>query len=89
MSHNFKNNFVYLRKLNKWTQEETAEKLNIKRSSVGSYEEGRAVPAYDKLIEVCEMFFVTIDEMLTKDFRLYHKIYSKPTPHLKLIHKTG
>ncbi|MFX8289527.1 helix-turn-helix transcriptional regulator, partial [Acinetobacter baumannii] len=35
-------NFRYLRKLRGWTQEEFANKINVKRSLIGAYEEERA-----------------------------------------------
>ena len=37
-------NLKYLRKLRGWTQEEFAQKLRIKRSLLGAYEEERADP---------------------------------------------
>ncbi len=37
-------NLKYLRKLRGWTQEEFANKLKIKRSLLGAYEEERAEP---------------------------------------------
>ena len=37
-------NLKYLRKLRGWTQQEFADKLRIKRSLVGAYEEERARP---------------------------------------------
>ncbi|HEY1021913.1 MAG TPA: helix-turn-helix transcriptional regulator, partial [Flavisolibacter sp.] len=37
-------NLKYLRKLRGWTQEEFAQKLRIKRSLLGAYEEERAEP---------------------------------------------
>ena len=39
-------NLKYLRKLRGWTQEEFANKLNIKRSLIGAYEEERADQRY-------------------------------------------
>ena len=42
-------NLKYLRKLRGWTQEEFANKLGIKRSLVGAYEEERADPRIDVL----------------------------------------
>ena len=42
-------NLKYLRKLRGWTQEEFANKLGIKRSLVGAYEEERADPRIDIL----------------------------------------
>jgi transcriptional regulator with XRE-family HTH domain len=50
-----------------WTQDEFATKLNIKRSLLGAYEEERAEPRIDVLETVCDMFRLTLDEMLRKD----------------------
>jgi len=60
-------NLKYLRKLRGWTQEEFANKLGIKRSLVGAYEEERADPRIDILEIVSEIFKLTLDELLLKD----------------------
>ena len=60
-------NLKYLRKLRGWTQEEFANKLNIKRSLLGAYEEERAEPRIDVLELVCDMFKLTLDDILRKD----------------------
>ena len=60
-------NLKYLRKLRGWTQEEFAQKLRIKRSLLGAYEEERAEPRIDVLEVVCDIFKLTLDEILRKD----------------------
>lgn len=60
-------NLKYLRKLRGWTQEEFANKLGIKRSLVGAYEEERAEPRIDVLEIVGDIFKVTLDELLLRD----------------------
>lgn len=60
-------NMKYLRKLRGWTQEEFAQKLRIKRSLLGAYEEERAEPRIDVLEVVCDIFKLTLDEILRKD----------------------
>ncbi len=60
-------NLKYLRKLRGWTQEEFAIKLGIKRSLIGAYEEERADPRLDVLETVCDIFKLTLDEVLLKD----------------------
>lgn len=60
-------NLKYLRKLRGWTQDEFAGKLNIKRSLLGAYEEERAEPRIDVLEIVCDMFRLTLDDLLRKD----------------------
>lgn len=60
-------NLKYLRKLRGLTQEEFAEKLRIKRSLLGAYEEERAEPRIDVLETVSDIFKVTLDDLLRKD----------------------
>ena len=60
-------NFKYLRKLRGWTQEEFANKLGIKRSLIGAYEEERAEPRLEVLEIISDIFKVTLDELLLKD----------------------
>jgi len=63
-------NLKYLRKLRGWTQEEFANKLGIKRSLIGAYEEERAEPRIDVLEIVGDMFKVTLDELLRQDLSI-------------------
>ncbi len=60
-------NLKYLRKLRGWTQEEFAQKLRIKRSLLGAYEEERAEPRIDILEAVADMFKLTLDDLLRRD----------------------
>ncbi|MEP6676175.1 MAG: XRE family transcriptional regulator [Ferruginibacter sp.] len=60
-------NLKYLRKLRGWTQEEFAIKLGIKRSLIGAYEEERADPRLDVMEILCEMFKLTLDDLMRKD----------------------
>jgi transcriptional regulator with XRE-family HTH domain len=60
-------NLKYLRRLRGWTQDEFANKLGIKRSLVGAYEEERAEPRLEVLNVISDMFKVTLDELLRSD----------------------
>lgn len=60
-------NLKHLRKLRGWTQEEFANRLKIKRSLLGAYEEERAEPRIEVLEIVMELFKLTLDELLLKD----------------------
>ena len=60
-------NLRYLRKLRGWTQEEFANKLNIKRSLVGAYEEERAEPRLEVVKQICHIFKLSMEEFLLKD----------------------
>ncbi len=49
-------NLKFLRKKNGLTQAQLAEKLNIKRSLIGAYEEGRAEPRLSTLVNISRLF---------------------------------
>ena len=49
-------NIQYLRKLNKLTQEQFAEKMNITRQTVSRWESDEVTPELSKLIEICSTF---------------------------------
>lgn len=60
-------NLKYLRKQKGFTQEEMAEKLGIKRSLIGAYEEERAEPRLEVMQAVCDMFKITLEDFLFKN----------------------
>ena len=60
-------NLRFLRKSKVWTQEEMAEKLNIKRSLLGAYEEERAEPKLEALEIMSELFKLSLDQLLLQD----------------------
>ncbi|NDK55495.1 XRE family transcriptional regulator [Pontibacter fetidus] len=60
-------NLRYLRKQAGYTQAQLAEKLDIKRSLVGAYEEGRAEPKLSTLVNIATLFGITLDDLITID----------------------
>lgn len=58
-------NLKTLRKQKQWTQQQLAERVGIKRSLVGAYEEGRAEPKLDTLLALSEVFQVTLDQLVS------------------------
>ena len=60
-------NFRHLRKLKGWTQEEFAQRLEVKRSLIGAYEEERADPKLEAMEKVCKIFKLTLDDLMLKD----------------------
>lgn len=60
-------NLRYLRKQAGYTQAQLAEKLDIKRSLVGAYEEGRAEPKLSTLVNIANLFGITLDDLITTD----------------------
>lgn len=63
----FGNNIKLLRKRKKRSQEEMADALEIKRSSLSGYENGVAEPNYTTLIKLSQYFNLSIDKLLTVD----------------------
>ena len=60
-------NIKYLRKKSGDTQGDLADKIGIKRSLVGAYEEGRADPRITNLINMAEVFDVSVDLLINTD----------------------
>lgn len=52
----FSDNFKKARKSKGWSQDQAANVLQIKRSRLGSYEDGRAHPPYELFIIIVDVF---------------------------------
>ncbi len=61
-------NIRVLRKRLSLTQDQFAQRLEIKRSLVGAYEEGRAEPKLELLQKMAEVFSLSVDELIGKQF---------------------
>ncbi len=46
------------------SQEQLAEKMDVSRQSVSKWEMGQALPQIDKVLQLCELFGITTDELL-------------------------
>ncbi|MGB3106538.1 MULTISPECIES: XRE family transcriptional regulator [Sphingobacterium] len=60
---NISSNLKFLRKGKKITQQQFADLMEIKRASVGAYEEDRAEPKYELLKKIAEFYGLTMDEL--------------------------
>ncbi len=58
---------VYLRKENKMTQAELAEKLNYSDKSVSKWERGEALPDVEVLVKIGKLFDVSLDYLVSDD----------------------
>ena len=63
LSHNLKK----IRKEHNLSQEQLAEKLGVSRQSVSKWENGEAYPEMDKMIQLCQLFNLNIDDLLNQD----------------------
>ena len=66
---NFGENFKNIRKQCGLSQQEVADKLQIKQSSVSDWENDVSRPDYEKLIALSEWYDVTLYELLGIDER--------------------
>ena len=60
----FKDNLISLRKMNRLSQEELAEKLGISRQTLSKYETGESIPDIEKCKVIAEYFEVSIDNLV-------------------------
>lgn len=67
MKNHFQKNFKKLRKKIGRTQQGIANDLLVSQKAVGAWEEGRAKPGFDTLINIAGIFGVTIDQILKEE----------------------
>lgn len=59
-------NLVKLRKQHKLTQLELAEKINFSDKAISRWEKGEVTPDIETLISLCELYKISINDLLTK-----------------------
>lgn len=68
MTHNtIGYNIRKLRKQNGMTQEQLAQRLNLKRQTLSNYEIGKRVPDIYELIELSDIFAISLDELVGRN----------------------
>jgi transcriptional regulator with XRE-family HTH domain len=60
-------NIKFLRQRAGWTQKQLAEKIDLNQPVIGAYEEERAMPPLATLLEISDLFKVSIDALSRKD----------------------
>jgi transcriptional regulator with XRE-family HTH domain len=80
-----KDNIRYLRKTRGLTQQELADRLEIKRSLLGSYEEGRGVPKLDIIRRTAIFFGITIDDLLTRNLSVQSPDSADKSPEVRIL----
>ncbi|MCM1282190.1 MAG: helix-turn-helix domain-containing protein [Muribaculaceae bacterium] len=59
-----KDNLILLRKINKLSQEEVAEKIGISRQAYGKWEKGETIPDIEKAAQLSALYGTTVDGLL-------------------------
>lgn len=60
----FTENLKKLRKINKMTQSQLAEILNVEQSTVSAWENKLREPCFDIIAKICEIFDETFDDLI-------------------------
>lgn len=75
------NNLVALRKKSPYNQQQIAEMIGVTRNAYAKYETS-IVPPLDKMILLCEIFNVSIDELASEP-----GVYNQSSPRKKIVFK--
>ena len=59
------------------SQEQLAEKISVSRQSVSKWEMDQALPQIDKVLQICELFDISADELLRDKVNISHKLGQK------------
>ena len=59
-----KDNLVMLRKMNGWSQEQVAEKIDISRQAYAKWESGATIPDIDRAARLAEVYGVSLDSLM-------------------------
>jgi len=74
------NNMTFSERLKKerekrnWSQLDLAEKIHVSRQSVSKWETGKNYPSIEVIIDLSDLFGITIDELLRSDEELTEKV---------------
>jgi|SRR5581483_882875 len=70
-------NLVKVRKTKNWSQEKAAQQIGIRRSTLASYEEGRALPRITLLPKIADTYGITDWKgfLQNPDFDFQHQIF--------------
>lgn len=89
----FADKLIQLRKQKGWSQEELAEKMEVTRQSVSKWESAQSVPDIERILQLSDIFDVSLDYLLKNNEDINEQILSaddKPEAYkaidLSLIH---
>lgn len=74
---NLGKNIQFLRKQQKITQEQLAERMSVSRQTVSKWESDEVIPELNKLIDLSDMFACKLDTLIRENLTAYDDIYSE------------
>lgn len=87
----FGKNIRKIRSIKTLSQQSFAELFDLKRGTLGAYEEGRSEPKIDTIIKITNYFSIPIDDLLTKELTVNSLLKFKAsltTDHEKISKET-
>ena len=69
------------------SQGDLAEKLEVSRQSVSTWETGQSVPDLDKIIKLADLFGVSVDELVREGERPEPQQGSRPEPQIVYVER--
>lgn len=60
------------------SQEQLAEKISVSRQSISKWEMNQALPQVDKILQLCELFGISTDELLHDKISIQRKLPGAP-----------
>jgi len=80
----------WIRKEKGITQSELAAMLNVTDRAVSKWETGRSLPDISTMLQLCEIFQVTVDDLLHADSsKMTNQIYDRTGRYLEKFHGYG
>lgn len=71
------------------SQGDLAEKINVSRQSISKWETDTSIPELDKLLQLSELFHITLDELVKGETVSEAHAAPEPTPPAPAAEKTG
>nr|WP_270529424.1 helix-turn-helix transcriptional regulator [Limosilactobacillus vaginalis] len=67
---NFAQKMKSYRQKNNWTQQDIAERLNVSRKTISSWENSRSYPDIFMLVQISDLYRVSLDDLLREDHKM-------------------
>ena len=81
----FGDKLIALRKKKGLSQEELAEKLSVSRQSVSKWESNNTYPETDKIVQICNIFECSMDDLINDNITDITKIERKNKNNINVI----
>lgn len=81
----FGDKLIKLRKKYSLSQEELANKLNVSRQSVSKWESNNTYPETDKIIQICNIFNCSIDDLINENIKEIGEVENKEKNNINIV----